>query len=320
MLDAALRRRARPAVRPHPHPLGLDRPGPRAPTAARAAEWLAAPTCASLGAEASLRPTAGPADGRRPSARPRRRAACAVLRPLRRPARGDPLRPLGPCRRSSPSLDPQPDGETWIRGRGASDDKGALMTFVEAVRAWRADPRHAAVRVSFLFEGEEESGSRSRWPRSSPRRRPNWPATRSWSATATSGTPRPRRSPTHDPRHLRPGDDHHLRRPRPAFRHLRQCRPQRAGADRRRSSPRCAPPMAASPSTASTTASQSCRAEIRAALVAAAVRRREVPRRCRAVACRRARPTARWWSRSGPGRPARSTGSGAATWSPASRP
>ncbi|SMY08938.1 M20/M25/M40 family metallo-hydrolase [Flavimaricola marinus] len=48
-----------------------------------------------------------------------------------------------------------------ITGRGASDDKGALMTFVEACRAIIETEGALPLRVSFLFEGEEESGSRS---------------------------------------------------------------------------------------------------------------------------------------------------------------
>lgn len=62
-----------------------------------------------------------------------------------------------------PVLEERPDGESWIRGRGASDDKGALMTFVEACRLWQA-AGGVPCRVSFLFEGEEESGSASLAP------------------------------------------------------------------------------------------------------------------------------------------------------------
>ena len=46
-----------------------------------------------------------------------------------------------------------------IRGRGTSDDKGQLMTFVEACRAWKAVNGSLPGRLTFFFEGEEESGS-----------------------------------------------------------------------------------------------------------------------------------------------------------------
>ena len=51
-----------------------------------------------------------------------------------------------------------------IRGRGSADDKGQLMTFVEACRAWQAVHGELPARISFLFEGEEESGSPSLIP------------------------------------------------------------------------------------------------------------------------------------------------------------
>jgi acetylornithine deacetylase/succinyl-diaminopimelate desuccinylase-like protein len=47
-----------------------------------------------------------------------------------------------------------------ITGRGAADDKGQLMTFVEACRAWRDNGGYPC-NISVLFEGEEETGSPS---------------------------------------------------------------------------------------------------------------------------------------------------------------
>ncbi|HBQ36855.1 MAG TPA: hypothetical protein DD729_08495 [Rhodobacteraceae bacterium] len=51
-----------------------------------------------------------------------------------------------------------------IRGRGSSDDKGQLMTFVEACRAWVQVHGSLPIKVSIFFEGEEESGSPSLVP------------------------------------------------------------------------------------------------------------------------------------------------------------
>ncbi|MEA2832652.1 MAG: hypothetical protein QOG66_854 [Methylobacteriaceae bacterium] len=47
-----------------------------------------------------------------------------------------------------------------IVARGAADDKGQLMTFVEACRAWRENGGYPC-NISVLFEGEEETGSPS---------------------------------------------------------------------------------------------------------------------------------------------------------------
>lgn len=55
-------------------------------------------------------------------------------------------------------------GGPEIRARGASDDKGQVMTFVEACRAWKAETGKLPVNISILFEGEEESGSPSLIP------------------------------------------------------------------------------------------------------------------------------------------------------------
>ncbi|MBB4197643.1 hypothetical protein CCR94_13080 [Rhodoblastus sphagnicola] len=60
----------------------------------------------------------------------------------------------------APSLKEIEPGWSQILARGAGDDKGQVMTFVEACRAFKANgglPCH----VTILLEGEEESGSTS---------------------------------------------------------------------------------------------------------------------------------------------------------------
>ena len=129
-----------------------------APACEAAAEWLAADLRA-IGFEAGARPTPG--------------------RPMVVGQGGEgsrhllfyghydvqPVDPLSLWHRPpfEPALEDGPGGQV-IRGRGASDDKGQLMTFVEACRAWRAVHGTLPARVTMFFEGEEESGSPSLVP------------------------------------------------------------------------------------------------------------------------------------------------------------
>ena len=62
-----------------------------------------------------------------------------------------------------PQIQDTPKGRV-IRARGASDDKGQLMTFLEACRAWKAVHGTLPGRLTIFFEGEEESGSPSLIP------------------------------------------------------------------------------------------------------------------------------------------------------------
>ena len=126
----------------------------------RAADWLVAELTA-IGFEAAKRPTAG-----RPM----------VVGHIKAARRDSPhvlfyghydVQPADPLElwRSppfEPKLEAGPRGERIV-ARGASDDKGQLMTFLEACRAFQkfGGPPCA---VTALFEGEEETGSPSLAP------------------------------------------------------------------------------------------------------------------------------------------------------------
>ena len=124
---------------------------------ARAADWLAE-QLKGLGYSADVRPTPG-----HPivvgHAQAKRKDAPHVLfyghYDVQPP---DPLE-LWESDPFAPRLAAGKDGQEIV-ARGASDDKGQLMTFIEACRAFEANgglPCH----VTFLFEGEEETGSPS---------------------------------------------------------------------------------------------------------------------------------------------------------------
>jgi acetylornithine deacetylase/succinyl-diaminopimelate desuccinylase-like protein len=65
----------------------------------------------------------------------------------------------------SPPFEPRiatlADGRRAIVARGACDDKGQVMTFIEACRAWKTVTGSLPLDVTFLIEGEEECGSKN---------------------------------------------------------------------------------------------------------------------------------------------------------------
>jgi acetylornithine deacetylase/succinyl-diaminopimelate desuccinylase-like protein len=126
----------------------------------RAAEWLVA-DLKTIGFEASVRPTKGQP---------------MVVAHMKGPKDAPHIlfyghydvQPVDPLElwTSSPfesSVIDTPNGKV-ITGRGAADDKGQLMTFVEACRAWKNVSGGLPISVTILFEGEEESGSKSLQP------------------------------------------------------------------------------------------------------------------------------------------------------------
>ena len=60
-----------------------------------------------------------------------------------------------------PVITDHADGRKIIVARGAEDDKGQLMTFVEACRAWKAVTGSLPIDLTIVIEGEEEVGSKN---------------------------------------------------------------------------------------------------------------------------------------------------------------
>jgi acetylornithine deacetylase/succinyl-diaminopimelate desuccinylase-like protein len=63
-----------------------------------------------------------------------------------------------------PRIEELPGGRKIIVARGACDDKGQLMTFVEALRAFKAVTGELPLPVTVMIEGEEECGSKALVP------------------------------------------------------------------------------------------------------------------------------------------------------------
>jgi acetylornithine deacetylase/succinyl-diaminopimelate desuccinylase-like protein len=128
----------------------------------RAAEWMR-DQLAGLGFDATIRPTTG--------------HPVVVAHHAGPPGYQGPhvlfyghydVQPVDPLNLwNSPPFEPQlvdgPRGKRFV-ARGAVDDKGQVMMFVEALRAWHETAGGIPARITMLIEGEEEVGSPSLEP------------------------------------------------------------------------------------------------------------------------------------------------------------
>jgi len=121
----------------------------------RSAEWIAG-ACRALDLETAIHPTEGHplVVARTPEAEHDPERPTVLFYGHHDVQPPDPLE-----RWSSPPFEPTLAGGA-IRARGASDDKGQVACFLEALRAWRATGDGSLpVNLKILVEGEEEIGS-----------------------------------------------------------------------------------------------------------------------------------------------------------------
>ncbi len=126
---------------------------------------MSRPTCNSLGFDTSVRPTAGHPvvigkSGNGKAAPVPAASAPRVLfyghydvQPV------DPL-DLWQTPPFEPRIETLDGGRKIIVARGACDDKGQAMTFVEACRAFKAVTGTLPLDITMMIEGEEECGSK----------------------------------------------------------------------------------------------------------------------------------------------------------------
>jgi acetylornithine deacetylase/succinyl-diaminopimelate desuccinylase-like protein len=130
-----------------------------APQCKQAAEFVAK-DLASLGFDATLRPTAGhPVVVGKNAETSGNGSAPRVLfyghydvQPV------DPLE-LWETPPFEPRMGASADGRKCVVARGACDDKGQVMTFIEACRAFKAVTGKLPLPITMMIEGEEECGS-----------------------------------------------------------------------------------------------------------------------------------------------------------------
>jgi acetylornithine deacetylase/succinyl-diaminopimelate desuccinylase-like protein len=128
-----------------------------APECHRAAAWLVE-RLGALGFEASVRPTSGLPMVIAHGAAARRDVPHVLFYGHYDVQPVDPVE-LWQTNPFAPRIVDAPSGRQIV-GRGACDDKGQLMTFLEACRAWK-EAGGLPCQVTILLEGEEESGSAS---------------------------------------------------------------------------------------------------------------------------------------------------------------